>query len=103
MRKVGLGILVLAVLFVVRAAVPAVAQDKKGGKKDVAGVIQISEGKDEKFRFFVRDGDDKLLAMSGPGGFATVKDAQEAIDELKAIVAKAKVVVLKKDKAKTDK
>lgn len=64
---------------------------KKGVTKSGAGTIEIGEGKDGKFRFFVRNADGKLLAMSGPGGFATAKDAEEAIDDLKEVVAKAKV------------
>ena len=69
------------------------AKDKKDSK---AGVIEITQGKDEKYRFFVRDGEGKLLAMSGPGGFATMKEAEAAIDHLKDIVAKAKVNVVDK-------
>jgi hypothetical protein len=64
--------------------------DKKLSK---AGVIEITKGKDDKFRFFVRDGEGKLLAMSGPGGFATPKEAEEAIDRMKEVLAKAKVSV----------
>ena len=41
----------------------------------------------------VRDGEGKLLAMSGPGGFATSKDAEAAIDHLRAVIGKAKVNV----------
>ena len=110
MYKAMCGGLVLAALMLARVAAPdpALAQDKKEvkdkvvkDKKDVTkpatgGVIEISEGKDEKFRFFVRDAEGKLLAMSGPGGFATAKDAQAAIETLKQVVAKAKVTTLKK-------
>ena len=109
MRKtlVG-GFVLLAMIVTVGTAPPdvAVAQAKKDdkagkaakGKKetaDKAGVIEVTKGKDDKYRFFVRDGDGKLLAMSGPGGFATVKDAEAAIDTLKEVVAKAKVNVEK--------
>lgn len=65
-------------------------KDKKDAK---GGVIEITKGKDDKFRFFVRDGDGKLLAMSSPGGFATPKDAEKAIDRLREVVSKAKVSV----------
>jgi uncharacterized protein YegP (UPF0339 family) len=71
---------------------------KKDDKKDAkAGVIEITKGKDDKFRFFVRDGEGKLLAMSGPGGFATPKDAEAAIDHLKEVISKAKPSVVSKD------
>ncbi|MCC6421404.1 MAG: hypothetical protein IT429_24455 [Gemmataceae bacterium] len=102
MRKVLLGGFVLLLLLLVRGAAPepVEAQAKKGG---AAGVIEVGEGKDGKFRFFVRDGDGKLLAMSGPGGFASVKEAEAAVDRLKEVVSKAKVAILKKDSKKTKK
>jgi uncharacterized protein YegP (UPF0339 family) len=111
MRRTILGGLVLAGLFIgVGTTIPdsVVAQAKKDDKagkdkgaksgKDKndakgAGVIEVTKGKDDKYRFFVRDADGKLLAMSGPGGFATTKDAEAAIDTLKEVVAKAKVNV----------
>jgi hypothetical protein len=112
MRKLLLIPLVVAALLVAQGAVqePVAAQAKKDVKKDTkdtkkaTGVIEIGEGKDGKFRFFVRDADGKLLAMSGPGGFASVKEAQDSIDELRAIVASAKVanVGKKKDKDKDE-
>ena len=74
------------------------AKDKDKDKKDAkAGIIEITKGKDDKFRFFVRDSEGKLLAMSGPGGFATPKDAEAAIDHLKEVIGKAKVVAKEKD------
>jgi hypothetical protein len=101
MRKTTFAALVLGALMVAGGTNPddVVAQAKKEDKaakvkKDTkAGVIEIAKGKDDKFRFFVRDSEGKLLAMSGPGGFATAKDTETAIDELKEVVAKAKVVV----------
>jgi uncharacterized protein YegP (UPF0339 family) len=83
------------------------AQDKvktkvKDSKK--GGTIEIAAGKDDKFRFFVRDADGKLLAMSGPGGFATEKDAEKAVDVLREVVETAKVHIRKSAKEKdTDK
>jgi uncharacterized protein YegP (UPF0339 family) len=87
-------------LFLALAAPPhtAVAQENKDTKKAEpagAAAIEIAEGKDGKFRFFVRDAEGKVLAMSSPSGFATAKDAQAAVDQLKAAVAKAKVSVAK--------
>jgi uncharacterized protein YegP (UPF0339 family) len=108
MRRTMLGGLVLAgLILAVGNPVPeiAVAQAKKDTKaaKDAkdrrdakAGVIEISKGKDDKYRFFVRDGDGKLVAMSGPGGFETTKDAEAAIEHLKEVVAKAKAKVVDK-------
>jgi uncharacterized protein YegP (UPF0339 family) len=105
MRRTMLGGLVLAALILtVGNTVPdtAVAQAKKDtkaakDKRDAkVGVIEITKGKDDKYRFFVRDGEHKLLAMSGPGGFETPKDAEAAIEQLKEVVARAKVNV--KDK-----
>jgi uncharacterized protein YegP (UPF0339 family) len=75
-------------------------KDKKEIKKttSAAGVIEIGEGKDGRFRFFVRDSDGKLLAMSGPTGFAEASDAEKAIESLREVVAKAKVVMKKSAK-----
>ena len=75
--------------------------DKKG--KVGEGTIEITQGKDDKYRFFVRDGEGKLLAMSGPGGFETVKDAQKAVDTLKDVIRTAKVSISKKDGKGKDK
>src|SRR5262245_6846916 len=95
MWKALLGGVMLAGLFLGRVPAPDVgAQGRKPSSGP--GVIEIGEGKDGKFRFFVRDGDGKLLAMSGPGGFKNAKDAQAAIERLRAVVAKAKVTVAKK-------
>jgi hypothetical protein len=58
----------------------------------------ITEGGDAKFRFFVWDSDVALLAMSGLGGFATEKDAKEAIGNLKEVMTSAKVTTMKSEK-----
>jgi uncharacterized protein YegP (UPF0339 family) len=79
---------------------PLVAQGKKEIKKAKGGTIEISEGKDSKFRFSVRSGDGTYLGGSGPKGYASEKDARKAIDELKEVIATAKVVVLPKKKDK---
>jgi uncharacterized protein YegP (UPF0339 family) len=108
MRKTLVGGLVLAgLILAVGTPVPeaAVAQakkdtkaarDAKDGRDAKAGVIEITRGKDDKYRFFVRDGEGKLVAMSGPGGFDTAKDAEAAIERLKEIVAKARAKVVDK-------
>lgn len=112
MRKTVFGGFLLAALILAVGVSPdaVVAQakkDDKAAKKDdkttkdkkeaKAGVVEIAKGKDDKFRFFVRDAEGKLLAMSGPGGFATTKEAQAAIDDLKEVISKAKVSVKDKD------
>jgi hypothetical protein len=67
-------------------------KDKKAGKEDSKGaVIEVTEGKDGKFRFFVRNAEGKLLAMSSPGGFATAKEAEKAVEDLKDVMRTAKV------------
>jgi uncharacterized protein YegP (UPF0339 family) len=102
MPKILAGVLMLA--FVVGLSTvsspPTQAQDKTKTKDKAksavkGGIIEIAAGKDDKFRFFVRDADGKLLAMSGPGGFATEEDAHAAIDHLKAVVSSAKVTTKK--------
>lgn len=110
MRKLFASVLMLAAVLAFREAPtqPAFAQkadkvdkgDKKGKVQE--GVIEIAQGKDDKFRFFVRDSEGKLLAMSGRG-FETVKDAQKEIDTLKDVIKTAKVSVLKKDAKDKDK
>ncbi len=101
MRAVMFG---LALLFLVNCPVLKFvgAQTKKAAE---AGVVEIGEGKDGKFRFSIRDDEGKLLAMSSPSGFASFKEAEEAVSRLKAILPKAKVVTKQaaKDKKAKDK
>lgn len=103
MRKVlGSLLVVLASLVAFQGGTKeaALAQGKKPAS---VGAIEIGEGKDGKFRFFVRNGEGKLLAMSSPTGFASAKDAQKAIEELKDVLAKAKVTMAEKKKSAKDK
>jgi uncharacterized protein YegP (UPF0339 family) len=86
----------------------SLAQGTKKDKKDktkekAAAVIEITEGKDGKYRFFVRNAEGKLLAMSSPGGFASEKEAAKAIEELREVVRTAKVTHGKGKKAKGSK
>jgi hypothetical protein len=74
-----------------------VARGQGSKKSEKPGVVEISEGKDEKFRFFVRDDQGKLLAMSSPGGFESEKEARAAVETLKEVLKSAKVVNVKKD------
>ncbi len=108
MRTILAGIVLVAVVAATThiAPTPTQAQEKKDkGKPKKGGTIEIALGKDDKFRFFVRDSEGKLLALSGPGGFATEKDAHDAIDHLKEVLASAKITTKKpdKDKDKSDK
>jgi uncharacterized protein YegP (UPF0339 family) len=68
---------------------PAVAQ-----KKEVkAGTIEVNKGKDDKFRFSVRNAAGKFIA--GSTAYATEKDALKGIDELKDVLKTAKVTTKK--------
>ena len=87
------------------AKTPAKKADKADKKGVPVGTIDIGEGKDGKFRFFVRDEAGKLLAMSGGGGFATKDDALKAVEDLREVVAKVTKVGTqpkKKDKDADD-
>lgn len=92
-----------AVAGLVAAAGPSAAQEKKEAKKKAAaGVVEFKQGKDDKYRFTVRDGDGKFLAMSGPGGFETKAEAVKALEALKDALATAKAVDVKKAAGKDD-
>ena len=99
MRKMLFGFMVIGALvgYQVASSGPAAAQGKK---KTAAGVVEIGEGKDGKFRFFVRDGDGKLLAQSNLAGYPTAKAAEAGIDNLKSVLTTAKIAVLPKKDAK---
>ena len=85
-------------------SVPAtvgVAQDSKKTTKEKAkekakpGAIVVSEGKDGKFRFQIRDADDKYIA--GSAAFKTKEEATDAVDTLKDILSVTKVTYGKKN------
>jgi len=61
---------------------------------DKGGEIQVREGADGKFRFQVRNADDKYLAGSLTG-YEDKNDALKAAAEFKAIVGESKVVFSK--------
>ena len=54
------------------------------------GHIEVGKGKDGKYRFTVRDADEKYLGGSTVG-HATEKECLEAIEMFKKVVATAKV------------
>jgi len=79
---------------VTSTAIPtAPAQDKKDTAKKApagkAGIVEVNEGKDGKFRFTVRDADGKFLAQSG--AFEKKEDAMKGIETLKDVLPKATV------------
>lgn len=73
---------------------------KPDDKKAVKGSIVIKPDAKDRFRISVRGEDGKTLLMSAGNGFATEKEAREAIDEIKGILASAKVTVEPKEKEK---
>ena len=98
-RLLGATILALAALLIVSGTTTTFAQAKKAGK---AGTIELINSKDGKFRFGVRDADGKYLAGS-PVGHATEKEAREAVEELKKVLATATYVSKKSDDSKDEK
>lgn len=76
------------------------AQEKKTTAKKGAGIIQIQEGRDGKFRFMIRNSENKYLA--GSLGYETKADAQKAVEELKGLIDDAKIVNLPKAQPKND-
>ncbi|MBM4097629.1 MAG: hypothetical protein ACKO9Z_12295 [Planctomycetota bacterium] len=62
------------------------------------GTVEISEGKDGKFRFFVRDSQGKLVGGSGLTGFESKEAATKAVQSLKEILNHAKLVYPEKKK-----
>jgi uncharacterized protein YegP (UPF0339 family) len=104
MRRLFIGF-VLVAAFAVAGTVQHPVAEGQGAKKKAAkgGVIEIGEGKDGKYRFSVRDSEGKLLAMSGPRGFASEKDARTAIETLKEVISTAKVTNVGKKKPRDKK
>ena len=94
MRVVMFAVSVAAVLLLTRGTPPGAVLAQDVEKK--APVIEIGEGKDGKFRFYVLDEEGKLLATSGPSGFGSATDAGQSIEHLRAVMKTAKVTLLKK-------
>jgi hypothetical protein len=89
-----------AFLFMAAGTADTLAQGKKTGK----GTIELIESKDGKFRFSVRDADGHYVGGSAVG-HATEKEAREAAEDLKRVIATATYVHKKTEasKKKTDK
>jgi hypothetical protein len=106
MKKL-LGALFLTAAIIVMAPGTAniFAQAKKAAAKtsaiEKAGTIELIESRDGKFRFSVRDADGKYVGGSAVG-HATEKDAKEAAEVLKKVLATATYVSKKTDEAASD-
>ncbi|MFO0842446.1 MAG: hypothetical protein U0797_08635 [Gemmataceae bacterium] len=77
---------------------------KKDGKKSkaAAGSIEIRENAKGKFYYVILNTEGKYAASSNPVSYTTEKEAREAIDELKEILASAKITKGKPKEAKKD-
>jgi hypothetical protein len=84
-----------AIVVLASGTADTLAQGKKAGK----GTIELIESKDAKFRFTVRDADGKYVGGSAVG-HATEKDAREAAETLKKIIATATYVSKKAEDTK---
>jgi uncharacterized protein YegP (UPF0339 family) len=91
MRKYVFAGLLLGALALLGGTGPSPAVAQKGEK---GGTIEVNKGKDNKYRFTVRNADGHFLALSG--AYATEKEARQGIDELKSVLKTAKVVMGKK-------
>src|SRR5262245_38277091 len=97
-KLVGGMLLTGAIALMDSGTAETLAQGKKGAK----GTIELIDSKDGKYRFSVRDADGKYLGGSAVG-HATEKEAKEAAEELKKVIATATYVSKKaedKDKKK---
>ena len=94
MKKFALMSVAVAGLYLVSGSLELSAQNKKGSSKQ--GTIELIESRDGKFRFSVRDSDGKYLGGSAVG-HATEKDAREAAEDLKTVIATAKYVSKKSE------
>ncbi len=100
MKKFAMISAAVAALYLVSGNPELSAQGRKGSSKQ--GTIELVESKDGKFRFSVRDGDGKYLAGS-PVGHATEKEAREAAESLRTVIATAKFVSKKSDAGEPEK
>jgi hypothetical protein len=97
-KLVGAMFLTGAVILMGSGTADTLAQGKKG-----KGTIELIESKDGKFRFSVRDADGKYVGGSAVG-HATEKEAKEAAEDLKKVIATATYVSKKsEDKKAKDK
>jgi hypothetical protein len=97
-KLVGALFLTGAIVFLMSGTGGTLAQGKKG----VKGTIELIESKDGKFRFSVRDAEGKYVGGSAVG-HATEKEAKEAAEELKRVIATATFVRKKAEESKKEK
>jgi hypothetical protein len=98
-KLVGAVFLTAAIVFMASGTTDTLAQ---GGKKAGKGTIELLESKDGKYRFTVRDAEGKYIGGSAVG-HATEKEAKEAAETLKKVIATATYVSKKADEAKKEK
>lgn len=72
-------------------------EDPKKPTTVAKGSVVIKPDAKGRFRLSVKNEDGKTLLMSAGNGFETEKEAREAIDDIKSILASAKVTVEKGD------
>ena len=85
-----------------KAADPKPADPKPTGKADPKptagkGSITIKPDAKGRYRLLIKDADGKGLLMTAGNGFETEKDAKEALEAIKGILATGKVTVEKAD------
>jgi hypothetical protein len=97
-KLVGTMFLTGAIMLLASGTADTLAQGKKPGK----GTIELIESKDGKFRFSVRNADGKYVGGSAVG-HATEKEAREAAEELKKVIATATYVRKKAEESKKGK
>ena len=97
-RFVGAMFLMGAAVLLTSGTADTLAQGKKTGK----GTIELIESRDGKFRFSVRNADGKYVGGSAVG-HATEKEAKEAAEELKKVIATATYVRKKAEDTKKEK
>ncbi|MCZ2342941.1 MAG: DUF1508 domain-containing protein [Bacteroidales bacterium] len=88
-RRSGLLFTLATLSLALLSTAPAQVTKKKTGT-DSPGVAEIYEGKDG-FRFRIKGSDDKSLAIS-PKGYKTRADCEKALETIKDILTKTKVV-----------
>jgi hypothetical protein len=95
MSKLMRCLALVAAMAAVSATAVSVADAQGKGKS--TGVVEVSEGKDGKFRLIVRDSDNKYLATSA--AFATKDDAMKGLSRLKEVLQNP-TITNKKSKGK---
>lgn len=99
-KLLGATVVLAALMLLTSGTESTLAQAKKAASK--AGTVELVESKDGKFRFTIRDADGKYLGGSTVG-HETEKEAKEAVEELKKVLATATYVSKKSEDAKKDK